>query len=418
MRFALRPTTLLLWLVAVGSITPAAGASASGAPDRAAAPYLVLISIDGFRHDYLDRFPSPALERIAERGVRARSLKPVWPTLTFPNHYSIATGLYPAGHGIVANEFPDEARARWYRYKDRETVQDGRWYAGTPVWVAAERAGIGSAAFYFVGTEADVDGQAPSDWRAFDASVPGEARVEQALAWLKLPEAERPHVITLYFEHVDVASHENGPATPECAAAVRRVDGWIGELLDGIERSPLAGRVSVAVVSDHGQGRYRRDVEPLVLADFLSLDDVDIVESGAFAVLYVRDRDPRRARELRDAINARWRHGRAWLRGEAPAAWRVADSPRMGDVLLQADLGYGVLSRRDKAHKMTAGDHGWPPESMDMHGIFLATGPGLPAGRSIGTIEAVDVYPLLMALAGLPDPRPAAGRSPLLELLR
>jgi len=393
-----RVAILLLTIIAAScSIAPVDDGSLS----RRDAPYLVLISIDGFRHDYLDRFPTPALQYIAETGVRARSMRPVWPTLTFPNHYSIATGLYPAEHGIIANDFMNEDRDAWYHYKQRDTVQDGGWYYGEPIWVAAERAGIGSAAFYFVGTEAPVQGIAPSDWRPFDASVPGIARVEQALQWLTLPEDERPHVVTLYFEHVDDASHRYGPASTECVAAIQQVDRWIGTLLDGIAELPIAGKTTVAVVSDHGQSFYRRDVEPLVLSDLFSLDDIDIVESGPVSFLYLKTGGTEKARAIRDSINEQWEHGRAWLPDDAPASWRVHDSPRMADVLLQADPGYGVISHRDKLHKMSVGDHGWAPDVADMHGIFLMHGPGILPGSMLDTIDAVDIYPLLLRQAGL-----------------
>lgn len=402
---------LMMWLTAC-SIAP----QASSAAARRDAPYLVLISIDGFRFDYLDRFPSPALQRIAAEGIRAESLRPVWPTLTFPNHFSIATGLYPAEHGIIANDFMNESRDAWYHYKKRETVQDGSWYRGEPIWVAAERAGIGSAAFYYVGTEAPVDGVAPSDWRPFDASVPGGERVEQVLAWLALPEQQRPHVITLYFEHVDTTSHSYGPATPQTVAAIRRVDGWIGELLKGIDASPLADKVTVFVVSDHGQGVYRND-EPLVLSDFMSLENIQIVESGPVSLLYLADRSPQHVRAVRAAINARWQHGRAWLPEEAPAAWRIANSPRMADIVLQAEPGYAVVSNRDQLGKINKGDHGWAPESRSMHGIFLASGPGLPHGLNVGTIAAVDIYPLLLKQVGLTDQRKTRPSSPLLDAI-
>lgn len=391
-----------------------------GTVARLDAPYLIVISIDGFRHDYLDRFPTPALQRIALTGVRATSLRPVWPTLTFPNHYSIATGLYPAEHGIIANDFMNVARDDWYHYKQSRTVQDARWYDGEPVWVAAERAGLGSATFYFVGTEAPVNGISPSDWRAFDASVAGDVRVAQALSWLQLPANERPHVVTLYFEHVDDASHRYGPASDECIAAISRVDSWIESLLNGIDALALSDKTTVVVVSDHGQSHYRRDVDPLVLSDILSLDNLEIVESGPVSLLYLTDSDIDAATAVRDVINDHWDHGRAWLPAEAPDDWKVANSPRMADVLLQADPGYAVISHRNKAHKMSIGDHGWAPDFTDMHGIFLASGPGLPTGRRIGTINAVDVYALLLKQLNLPDGRDrhdADKPSPLLQLV-
>lgn len=409
------------WLTTALSITSmllAAVPVFAATDDNAQQPHLLLISIDGFRHDYQARYSTPALDRISARGIRAESVRPVWPSLTFPNNYSIVTGLYPAEHGIVANEFPDDLRETWYRYKDSTTVQDGRWYAGEPLWVAAERAGMISATYFFVGSEARISDVSPSHWRAFDGSVPGDERVAQVLDWLTLPAAERPQMIGLYFEQVDVASHRYGPGSAESIAAIEQVDRWIGKLLDGIEQAGLADQLHVAVVSDHGQSQFRQDPEPLVLSEFLELDGVTVRASGAFAMLYLDEPDPARARELRDAINARWQHGRAWLPAEAPADWHVGDNPRLGDVLLQADLGYAVINKRRPGRKSNQGDHGWSPNDRDMHGIFVAAGPRLPAGKMLGTIGITDAYPLFLELLGLPDRRDAPPASPLCAVLQ
>lgn len=403
--------TLLAWC----SIASAARADAVAVETVSNEPYLLLISIDGFRHDYQARYPTPNLDRIAAAGVTAQSLRPAWPTLTFPNHYTIATGLYPAEHGIVGNRFADADRDGWYNYRDRSTVQDGDWYRGEPVWVAAERAGLRSAAFYFVGTEAPVDGVAPSDWRPFDAEVSGGARVAQVLDWLHRPAVERPRVITLYFEHVDVASHRHGPGSAESIAAIAQVDAWIGDLLDGLQALAFGPSVNVVVVSDHGQARYRPNLQPLVLDEIVDLDGVDVIGHGSVAMLYVDDAV--RARQLRDTINAHWRHGRAWLREGAPDYWQVSGSPLVAELLLQADPGYAVVRSAADQRNVTRGDHGWSPGVTDMHGIFIASGPRLPQGITLPTIDAVDVYPLLLAMLNLPDRRPVRHPSPLPDLL-
>lgn len=381
-------------------------------------PYLVLVSIDGFRHDYLDRYPAPALKALASSGIRARALVPAYPTLTFPNHYSIATGLWPANHRIVANNFPGDDRSDWYAYKDRTSVQDGRWYGGEPIWVAAERHGMVSAAFFFVGTEAPVGGVAPTHWNAFDREVPGEARVDQVLAWLSEPPETRPHAIALYFEEVDETSHRYGPGSPESIAAIASVDRHIGRLVGGIEALPVADEVTIMIVSDHGQSSYREDVPPLVLDEVVDLEGFAVVDGGSYAFLFAGDVPAERLAEVRDAINGAWRHGRAWLRSEAPAEWHVTADSLFPEIIVQADPRCGVIASADRDYIMTAGDHGWAPEFPDMHGIFIARGPRLPAERSIDPLSVVDIYPLMREILNLP-PVPVDGDPqvllPLLE---
>lgn len=395
-----------------------AGSGGVNAPSQIDKPTLILVSIDGFRWDYPTRYRMPALERIISEGVKADALIPVFPTLTFPNHYSIATGLYPSRHGLVGNRFPSVDRQRLYSLSDRKAVEDGSWYAGEPIWVAAERAGMVSAAFFFVGTEAAVDGIRPSHWRSFDASIAGEQRVDQALAWLAMPAARRPHLITLYFEDVDAASHEHGVDSEQNREAVARIDNYLQRLLDGIGDSPIAAEVTLVIVSDHGQRAYNDDAEPFVIDDVVDLTGVQSVDHGPVSFLYFDKPDIVRAEEMASRINDRWGQGQAIVRQHAPPRWQLNNSERVADVIAQADPGAAVAASRDYLPSLSAGDHGWAPEEKDMHGIFIASGPRLPRGKNINALSAVDVYPLLLKILDLPQRGPLDGDpSRLLPLL-
>src|SRR5579862_268420 len=214
-------------------------------------PYVVLVSLDGFRYDYARKFHAEHLLALAAQGASApEGMLPSFPSITFPNHYTIVTGLYPGHHGIVANSFYDPARKQAYRYHDAKAIADGTWYGGTPLWVLSVQQGMRSASFFWVGSEAEIQGIRPSYYLKFDASFPNGKRVEQVLAWLHLPPEQRPHFITLYFSDSDTAGHEYGPDSPQVAAAVHELDSEIGKLVDGIKESNL--RVDLIVVADHG----------------------------------------------------------------------------------------------------------------------------------------------------------------------
>ncbi len=389
------------------------GSGGRNAPGRAEGPSLILVSIDGFGWDYLSTYPTPALDRIVESGVRAGSMRPVFPSLTFPNHYSIATGLYPAEHGIVHNHFPDDAREHWYHLWDRESVEDGSWYGGEPIWVTAEKNGLVSAAYYFVGTEAAIQGVPPSHWHSFDASVSASDRVDRVIDWLQWPGDRRPQLITLYFEHVDKAGHDFGLGSPELAAAVAEVDANIGRLLDAIDELGLDDAVSVLVVSDHGQANYVNPEASFVLRDHIDMAGLEIIAGGAYAWIYQEQPDRERAREIRDAINENWANGRAVLRDEAPAEWRISASPRFPEIFVVPELGHGVVAERDDLEKLKPGDHGWEPSNTAMHGIFLAAGPALPRGRVVGEVSAVEIYSLMLELLRIEAPAPVPGRDGL-----
>jgi predicted AlkP superfamily pyrophosphatase or phosphodiesterase len=402
---------LFLWLLAgvaeagqAGRPGLPQGSGGTNAQHQLGKPYLVLVSIDGFRWDYPDIHATPAINRIIDEGVRAERLIPVFPTLTFPNHYSIATGLLPWRHGLVANEFPDPATGSWYALRNRAAVQDGRYYRGEPIWVTAETQGMVAAAFFFVGSEAAIGGVRPTHWRDYDKGVAGEDRVDQVLAWLREPPDTRPHLYTLYFEDVDDNSHWYGPDSDQAIAVIRRVDGYLERLLQGIDALPHARRVYLVVVSDHGQASYLEGAPPLVLSEHIQLDGMTIVEGGSYAYLHLDTPNAARARAIRDTLNAAWPHGRAWLPPEAPASWSVSGNDRYPDVIVQPDLGYGVISVPGKSGKLSPGDHGWSPEAAAMHGIFLARGAGIRAGSRHGPVRAVDVYPLLVEILGLQAP--------------
>lgn len=378
---------------------------AAGAPVATASNeprYLVLISIDGFRWDYLDEYPTPALNALAARGVRADALVPVFPTLTFPNHYSIATGLYPQNHGIVANEFPDPELGGWYVYKKKKTAQDGRWYGGEPIWVAAAKVGMKTAAFYFVGSEADIQGIRPNRWFPYNKLITGDMRTDQVLQWLAEPEETRPQVITLYFDDVDDHSHWSGVGSAAAIAAIARVDGYIQQLLDGVDQLPHKDQLSLVVVSDHGQGGYSNPQQPFVLEGRFNLRGITPVDGGSYLFLHFDQEEPQRVLELQQAINQAWYCGHAYRPEDAPAGWMIGDNPRFPELILMPDPGCRVLSHPDRAARISHGDHGWAPEVPEMHGIFIAAGPEIPAGMRIPTVRAVDIYPLMLRQLGLP----------------
>lgn len=395
----------LCLLTSLCALNTAAGLASGGVndPRHRNAPTVVLVSLDGIRWDFPERYPTPSLRRVLAEGAAADRLLPEWPTLTFPNHYTIATGLRPARHGIVSNNFPDPGTGRWYRLKNRSAVEDGSFYGGEPLWVTAETQGMVAASFFWVGSEAAIGGVRPTHWRRYDKQIPGEERVRQVLGWLAEPPETRPHLVTLYFETVDDHAHWNGIGSEEFLDAVTRVDRWLGLLLDGLSTLPQDTPRYLVLVSDHGQAPYA-DAEPLLLDRVIGLEGLTFVDGGSYVMAWLDSQDATRARSLADVVNARWRHGRAWTRATAPESWGLADNPRFPDLVFQADPGHAVLSTAERADRINAGDHGWAPDDPDMHGIFMVRGPGIAPGTRLGAVRNVDVAPLVLRLLGLDSP--------------
>ena len=384
--------------------TPSAVSRGSGginAPDQVGKPFVILMSFDGFRADYLNKYDAPNFLRVARSGVRAERMLPVFPSKTFPNHYSIVTGDYAETHGIVSNRFWDSGRNAAYALGDPKSVLDGTWYRGEPIWVTAEKQGMVTASYFWVGSEAWIQGVRPWRVKRFGDSVSNVAMVDSVLSWLELPAESRPHLITTYMSDVDHAGHTYGPDDPQVQAAILSVDSALGKLLDGIERSSRRNDTYVILVSDHGMTRY----EPTTyvrMRDMIDTVGVQLGEGGPVANLHVRDGESR-ARILRDSLNRKLQHGRAYLRGEVPERFHYRADPRIGDIVVIMDEHWQFGTR---VPSKGGGQHGWDPRLPSMGAIFIAMGPGIPAGRIMPSFENIQVYPFIAEVLGL---QPASG---------
>ena len=391
----------LLALALLPFIAACAGTPARDAGDHRPAP-LLLISIDGYRHDYLDRGFSPNLAALARDGVRAQSMQPSFPSLTFPNHYTLVTGLRPDHHGIVHNTMEDPRLGR-FDLKNRKAVSDGRWWdEATPLWVSADRHGVKTATMFWPGTEADIQGTQPDHWRPYDGDITADQRVDQVLAWLDLPGDRRPGFLTLYFDAVDHAGHDFGPDSPQVNQALRDTDEALGRLLAGLRQRGLLDRMNLIVVSDHGMAAVPVG-HVITLDHLLPLDQVKLVTAGVLAGI-----NPRPGTDFA-AIEARMEqphaHMQCWDKSRVPARLAYGHNPRVPQLLCLADTGWTISTERYmRRHPQTRtrGEHGYDNADPRMGALFVARGPAFERGGVHGAFPNVDVYPLMAHLLGLP----------------
>jgi len=394
-----RPGWLLVLIVACGSWFAAPAAQNAPATLKRS---IILVSFDGFRWDYMNKAPTPNLRSLAARGVRADGLIPSFPSKTFPNHYTIATGLYPGHHGIVANNILDPATGRRFANSIVKEVRDPMWWGGEPIWVTAQRNGLLAGAMFWPGTEAPIQGVLSRYWTPYDAAVPGTDRVEQVLRWVDLPEAERPRLITLYFSDVDTAGHADGPDSQAVRDAVTRVDGYLGQLLRGLERRGLLDQLNLVVVSDHGMASTDSH-HVVVVDDYISLDDVDIVDINPTLALV-----PKPGRE--DAVYRSLSHAskfKVYRRAGTPERWHYRDHPRIPPIVGVADEGWQVLRRttleqvRSGTLHEDHGAHGYDPKFKSMRGIFVAAGPAFKQGATVPAFQNIHIYDALARVLGV-----------------
>jgi predicted AlkP superfamily pyrophosphatase or phosphodiesterase len=376
-------------------------------PDKDLKPTVILVSIDGFHPAYLDRYSAPTLSMLAGQGVRARWMTPVYPSLTFPNHYSIATGLYPDNHGIVGNNIYDPEFKQSFSLSKREEVQNGRWWLGEPIWVTAEKQGQRAAAFFFPGTEAEIGGKRPSHWRPYDEKITNSERVDTALSWLDLPGTERPTLILTYFGDVDHAGHESGPDSDGVRQSVAEVDKALSRLVDGLKSRRLFERVNIIVVSDHGMTRI--DTSRVVMLDdyFDPKHAEEVVWNGASVNIFPK---PGMEQAIYSALKSKApQHVKVYRKQDAPSRLHYGRSRRIGDVVVMADEGWTIVSRERYRPQPRAanggaiyrGAHGYDNRLESMRAIFVGHGPAFKQAQVVEPFENVDVYNVMAEILGL-----------------
>lgn len=387
---------LMLMFVGVAS-TACASLNGQASLDRqgASTPQpqrVILISIDGFRWDYLDRGVTPTLSRLAAEGVSG-PMRPSFPTVTFPNHYTLVTGKHPDHHGIVGNSFIDAELGRFSMAK----TEPGWWNQAEPIWITAEKAGLTTATMFWPGSETEHDGVRPHYWRPYDKAVEGDQRVDQVLAWLDA--TPQPRLATLYFDIVDTAGHNHGPDAAETNAAMAQVDASLARLVDGLKTQGLYEDTVLLVVSDHGMAATAPE-RAVKLSDLVDPEAIDVVYGGAVVFLNPK---PGREAEVEAALVRRHPHGECWRKDAIPARFVLGSNPRVPAIVCAADAGW-LFSTPGRDVTRTGGAHGYDNQAQEMQALFIAHGPGVAHGRTVRDLDSVDVQPLIGRLLGIAVP--------------
>lgn len=363
-------------------------------------PVTILISIDGFRPDYLERGITPHLSAMAASGIYG-PMRPSFPSKTFPNHWTLVTGKTPDHHGIVGNTMEDAARpGEVFKMATKDPFW---WSEAEPIWITAEKQGIRSATMFWPGSEVEIDGMRPADWWPFSQDLSNDRRINAIVDWMRRPADIRPSLVTLYFDTVDMAGHYHGPAPGEkLHAAIVEVDAEIGRLkrqLDALDQP-----VNFVIVSDHGMTETAPD-RIIRLDPILPRDRYHLVEEGNYAGI-----EPLDGQEdaVRTAFLRAHEHMQCWDRDSIPAGLAYGTNPRVPWILCLPEVGWVVY--QDVPEWMTGigGGHGYDHRAPDMAAFFLASGPAILAGDQLPVFDNVDIYPLVARLAGV-TPQPGDG---------
>ncbi len=394
--------------------------AAPAKPSRQNGP-LILISIDGFRWDYLEKFPAPTLRALAASGVHMPRLIPCFPSKTFPNHYTLVTGLRPEHHGIVSNYFFDPDLNESFNKGRLADNADPRWWSeGEPVWITAEKQNLRSACFYWPGSQAPVQGREASYHKPYQGNIISNDNVDDLLKQLDAPPESRPKFLALYFDVVDRKGHKFGPDNPETGEAVREADTAIARLLAGLETRGLRDSANLVIVSDHGMAPIATD-RVIFLEDIVPLSTVQVESYGPNGG--VRPKPGVSAADLVEQIRSKHiPHLQVYLREEVPEHFHYRANPRIPPVVLMADEGWNIepkLGWPKIAANYDHGSHGWDPELPSMGALFIANGPAFKKQTVIANTENVHVYNLLCAVLGIaPSPNDGDQRLVKAALIR
>lgn len=356
--------------------------------------YTILISFDGFRWDYPNRGLTPNLDFIRENGVHALSLKPCFPTKTFPNHYSIVTGLYPENHGIIANSFIDPITNEIYKIGDTNAVRNPKWYNGQAIWETAKRQGVITASYFWPGSELDIDYRRPNYYEKYEHLRDYDKRVEGVLNWLKLPSDQRPKFITLYFDAADTYGHKFGTNSVEIKETIVKLDSLIGKLFEGLRQISLLDSTNIIIVTDHGMSDVSSD-RIINVEEILDGYTQTLWDYGP--VMYVHP-DPNDIDSIYSRLKSHQKNYKVYRREEVPEYYHFSNNPIIPQIIIIADPGWSLMTNKDITryrNMSSGGQHGYDNNHIDMHGIFYAIGPDFKEGYTCGTLNNIDIYPLL-----------------------
>lgn len=378
-------------------------------------PYVIMISTDGFRYDYAKKYNAQNLLKYSNEGIQAKAMTPSYPSITFPNHWTLITGLYPSHHGLIDNYFYDYQRKQAYAMSNRQNAEDGSWYGGIPLWSLAEKQETISASLQWVGSASDAGGKRPTYYYPYHEKFTPSEKVDKVINWLKLPEDKRPHFISLYFPEVDGAGHHFGPEAKETETAVHLIDDAIGNLVQKVNQLGLKN-VNFIFVSDHGMIKVDGG-NPLEIPQMLfDKTRFDYYNSQTLLRVYVKN--PDEVKKVYKELKANKTDDyEVYLDKKLPKYLHFATKDdrynRIGQILL-IPKAPKIFLERDK--KTSVGKHGYNPRIVpEMKATFFAWGSDFKNNLVIDEFENINVYPLVAEILGLKIDQPIDGKLKVLQ---
>ncbi len=363
-------------------------------------PYLVVLSLDGFRWDYPDKANTPTLDSLAKAGVKAKSLKPCFPSKTFPNHYSIATGLYPDHHGLVLNRFHATDLGKNYSISDTKTVTDGEFYGGKPIWNVAEEQGIKTATLFWVGASADINNERPSHWSLYDEELSKQDRIDSVFHWLSMPEETRPHLIMGYYHEPDETGHNCGYNSKVILDLIEELDSFLADFFTQMRKLPNYDEINFIITSDHGMAELSPD-KVIFLDNIIDTADLEFIDGGN--PVYNLKVKEGKLEKVYTELSEYGNNLLVWKHNEVTEELHYGTNIRTHDITIVSDSGWSIYWSWFNGKSL--GTHGFKNTCKDMHAIFYAAGPDFKISYNQPTFNNIDIYPLAGKILNLKLPK-------------
>lgn len=371
-------------------------------------PQLLLISFDGFRADYLSKTDTPNFDKLVNNGVAAEGLIPIFPTKTFPNHYAIATGLYPENNGLIGNSMYDPEMDARYSMGDREAVENPDWYLGEPIWNTVEKAGKKAGTMFWIGSEAPIQNMRPTHWKSYDGRIPNEARIDTVLNWMTNKE-DPVDFGTVYFSFVDSQGHRYGPDSDEVVLAIQEADELIGYLMEELKRVDPDEEINLMIVSDHGMIEVSPE-KRVVLDDYINADNIEVISYSPALMFNVKESG--NEAEIYSVLKADQNHFKVYSKADIPERYHLKNNIRTPDFLMVADEGYTINMREYFDSRgddyPSGGAHGFDNSNTKMDALFIVYGPAFQKGVKLDRIENVYLYGVMARILNI-EPAPNDG---------
>lgn len=369
---------------------------------------LLLVSFDGFRHDYLSKTDTPNFDTLVENGVISEGLIPIFPSKTFPNYYAIATGLYPENNGFIGNSMYDPLTDEYFSMGNREAVENPDWYEGEPIWNTAEKQGKKAGTMFWVGSETPIQHMRPTHWKPYDGGMPDSARIDTVVKWLTYENELEVDFATLYFSFVDSRGHRHGPDSDEVIEAIQKADDLTGYLIESLKEAGIFEEINLLIASDHGMTDVSRE-RIIVLDDLVNTDELEIIEYSPTMMMNVKEED--KLEEIYTTLKENEEHYRVYEKNEIPERFHLKNHRRTPDLLMIADLGYTINTRdyfEERPDYPSGATHGYDNQEKEMHAIFMAHGPDFKNGYRMNAFQNIHLYELMTNLLHI-NPAPNDG---------